>query len=288
MKRILLFLFLLSTIAPLIGQDNPAYKLYNKQGKQVKYAKMIKALAETDVVLFGEIHNDPISHWLQLEVTQDLMAARKGQITMGMEMFEADNQLLLDEYFSEAISEKYFEDEVRLWENYLTDYKPLILLAKENQLSFIATNIPRRYANMVYKKGMDALQTLSEEAKSYIAPLPIEVDLELSSYKSMLDMMGGHGGDNANFPKAQAIKDATMAWFITQSLEEEHLYLHYHGAFHSNNYEGINWYLHKYQPKIQTLTISTALQADIDSLSEEHLGQADFIICVPENMCKTH
>ncbi len=46
--------------------DKPAYFLYNKQGKTVKYEKMMKDLEDADIVLFGESHDNPIAHWLEL------------------------------------------------------------------------------------------------------------------------------------------------------------------------------------------------------------------------------
>ncbi len=195
--------------------------------------------------------------------------------------------MLIDEYFSGMISQKYFEDECRLWDNYISSYKPLLEFAKENELQLIATNIPRRYANTVFKQGMDALDKLSPEAKSYIAPLPIEIDLELKGYKEMMDMMGGHTEENVNFPKAQAIKDATMAWFISQNFTPGNFFIHYNGSFHSDNFEGITWYLKKYRPELKTITIATVLQSDISKLDSENLNLADFILCIPENMCTT-
>jgi uncharacterized iron-regulated protein len=204
-------------------------------------------------------------------------------------MFEADNQLILDEYLSGAISTKGFEDEAKLWKNYKTDYKPLVEFAKENHLRFIATNIPRRYASMVYKGGFEALDTLPSESRNYIAPLPVLYDPELKGYKSMLEMMGdagGHGGDN--LPKAQAIKDATMAHFIFKNLGEGQTFIHYNGAYHSENYEGIVWYLKQLDPDLEILTISTVEQDTIDKLSEASLSIADYIICVPSDMTKTH
>jgi hypothetical protein len=48
------------------------------------------------------------------------------------------------------------------------------------------------------------------------------------------------------------------------------------------------WYLLKSKPDLRITTISTVTQADINTLDKEHLGRADFIICVPENMTKTH
>ena len=50
--------------------------------------------------------------------------------------------------------------------------------------------------------------------KTWMAPLPMDYDANLPGYVKMVEMMGGHGG--ANMPKAQATKDATMAYFILQ------------------------------------------------------------------------
>ena len=139
---------------------------------------------------------------------------------------------------------------------------------------------------MVFKGGFESLDTLSKEEKSWIAPLPFPYDPELPGYVAMLEMMGGHGGDN--LPKAQAIKDATMAHFILANYSAEQTFIHYNGAYHSNNYEGILWYLKQAQPDYKYSTISTVSQADISRLEDENKGLADFIICVDENMTSTH
>ena len=108
-----------------------AYRLFREDGKKVKYEKMVEAAAEADIVLFGEYHTNPISHWLQLELSRDLHELKGKGLILGAEMFEADNQLILDEYLAGHITEEKFEEEARLWNNYHTDYKPLFLLAKE-------------------------------------------------------------------------------------------------------------------------------------------------------------
>ena len=129
--------------------DKPAYMLYNSEGKNVKYQKMIEEISSADVVFFGELHDNPIAHWLEYEVTASLYEMAKERLVLGAEMFETDNQLLLDEYLSSAYDADKFEAEVKLWKNYKTDYKPLIEFARKNHLPFIATNIPRRYASVV-------------------------------------------------------------------------------------------------------------------------------------------
>lgn len=287
MKKLLSFL-LVSCFITSFAQDKPAYILYNNDGKTVKYEKMIKSLLEADVVLFGELHNDPIAHWLQLEVTKSLHAGKKEKTVLGAEMFEADNQLIIDEYLSGLVSEKKFEAEARLWPNHNTDYKPLLSYAKENNLYFVATNIPRRYASIVFSKGQDGLKELSTEAKKFIAPLPFPYDSTLNCYKNMMGMpeMGGHV--NQNFPMSQASKDATMAHFTLKNIKENGIFIHYNGAYHSDNHESIEWYLNNYKPGIKVVTISTVRQEDISTLSEESTNVANFIICVPENMTGTY
>lgn len=272
------------------AQDKPAYRLFDQSGKEVSYGQMLKSSKKADVVFFGEQHNNPISHWLQIELAQDLEKESNGKLIMGAEMFERDNQAILTEYLNGQISTKNFEEEARVWDNYATDYKPLVELAKSKKLPFIATNVPRRYANMVYKQGIESLNPLTSEAKSWIAPLPIEVDMNLPSYQSMAKMMGGHGGEAAttNLVKSQAVKDATMGYFIAQNLKKGHIFLHFNGAYHSDLKEGTVWYVRKYAPGKDIVTISTVEQDNIDKLDEENIKKADFIICVPAKMTKTY
>ncbi|MCG8375574.1 MAG: iron-regulated protein, partial [Chlorobiales bacterium] len=85
-----------------------------------------------------------------------------------------------------------------------------------------------------------------------------------------------------------AIKDATMAWFITQNLADNKLFIHYNGSFHSDDNGGIRKYLQIYQPGVKVQTITTVSQDDIDKLDEEYIDKADYIICVPSDMTKTY
>ncbi len=273
----------------LFGQKKPAYQIFNDKDKTSNYEKMLKACAKADVVFFGESHNSPIAHWLQFELTKDLFELKEGNIILGAEMYESDGQLLLDEYFNGTITQQSFEKEMRLWPNHKTDYKPVLEFAKEKGLRMVATNIPRRYANLVYRKGLVALDSLSDEGKKYIAPLPVTVDLELKCYSDLLQMgMGGHGGSSENFPHSQAVKDATMGYFIHKNMEKGKTFIHYNGSYHSDNFESILWYLNNYQTGLEIITITTVEQEETSELSEDNKGKANFTICVPETMTKTY
>jgi len=284
MKKMILALLLPLLAISLSAQQKPAYIIYNNKGKKVSYKKMLKTIAKKDIVLFGETHNNAIAHWLQLEVTRDCDQTR--QLVLGAEMFEQDNQAALDLYLQGKINAKQLDSQARLWKNYPTDYAPLVNYAKEKKFPFAATNIPRRYASMVAKGGFAVLDTIPALAKTWMAPLPMAYDATLPGYVKMKEMMGGHGGDN--LPKAQASKDATMAHFILKYYTPGSLFIHYNGSYHSENYEGILWYLRQQKPELKYGTITVVSQENIKSLLAENKGKADFIICVDEDMTNTY
>lgn len=281
------FLILVSGISQ--GQVKHNYMIFNSSGSKVPYSQMIEKLSEAEVIFFGELHNNAIAHWLQTEILKELHAGMGKDFVIGAEMFEADNQLLIDELFGGLITEKKFEDEARLWSNYSTDYKPILQYAKENNIPFIATNIPRRYASLVAQKNLDGLNQLSERAKEYIAPLPIEFDPEVECYKKMMNM--GHGmpmKTKSYLPQAQAAKDATMAYFLHKNRKENAIFYHLNGSYHSDYHEGIIWYLKKQDPDVKVLTISTVVQEDIDKLDEKYTEKADYILVVDSDMTNTY
>lgn len=283
MKNSLLLSFCL-LISILSFAQKPAYILYKANGKKVGYNKMIKFLAGQDIVMIGEYHNNAISHWMELEITKD--CAEKRQLVLGAEMFEQDNQAALDMYLQGKLNAKGLDSMARLWKNYPTDYAPLVNFARDNKLAFAATNIPRRYAAMVSKGGFEALDTLSLKEKTWMAPLPMAYDSTLPGYRKMMTMMAGHG--TVNMPKAQASKDATMAYFILKYFVPGNLFIHYNGSFHSEYHDGIVWYLKQSRPDLKIATVTTVSQKDIKKLLEENLNKADYIICVDEDMTNTY
>lgn len=290
MKHILSLLLALAFLQSA-AQQPKAYQLYDSAGNQTSWETMTEDFRSQDLVFFGELHNSAIAHWLQLELTKEMHLKMNGKLKLGAEMFEADNQILIDEYFEGIIKQKNFEEEARLWKNYKTDYKPLLEFAKENKLDFIATNVPRRYAAAVNKKGFDVLTELSDDAKEWLPPLPIPFDKNLPGYKKMQKMMAhmpGNKGEASHMIQAQAIKDATMAHFITQNLQKEWLFLHFNGSFHSENHDGIVWYIEQYSPEAKLKTITTVTQKNISELSSKNKNKADYIIVIDDDVTTTY
>ena len=295
MKKIYILALVAITALSFKGEDKPAYILYTSEGKQTSYTKLLADAKEADIVLFGEYHDNPICHWLQIELTKDLYKTWGETTVMGAEMFEADNQSGLNLYLEGKIADTSLAKAVRLWPNYETDYRPLVDFAKEKKIPFIATNTPRKYANMVYRKGFDALTTLDDSVKRWFAPLPIPYDSNERAYKEIFENSGGHGGQN--LPKSQALKDATMGFNVVKNWTPGKHFIHYEGSYHSDNRSGMTWYVNRYAgenakkngwaaPKI--LVISTTQQPQINTLNAGDKGKGDYIICIPESMTRTH
>ena len=114
-----------------------------------------------------------------------------------------------------------------------------------------------------------------------MAPLPITFDAQAqdAAMFGFMQMMGGKGSANSHFAEAQAIKDATMAWFISRNFDRK--FIHYNGNFHSDNRGGIIPYLEQYLPGKKIATVCSVRQDNINSLDEENSGRADFIIVAP-------
>jgi uncharacterized iron-regulated protein len=275
-----------------------AYRLYDSKGNPVTYEKMLKDLAKQDVVFVGEMHNCVISHWLELCILKSLHQFHGKQLAVGMEMLESDNQIIIDEYQKGQITSERFEDEMRLWPNYSTDYEPLVDFTCEQNLPLVATNVPRRYANAVKNHGIDFLDSLSDEAKRYLPPLPISYQQNEqagAAFGLMAQLSKGKKSNPEWLSQSQAVKDATMAWNIALTLNggagkkavASHL-IHFNGNYHTDSGEGIPTYLKQYAPKLSFKSIYAVRQDDITALDEYYLGHGDYYICVPSDMVTSY
>ncbi|MCL6258239.1 ChaN family lipoprotein [Aquiflexum sp. TKW24L] len=284
-NRLLLILFIL-VFQVSFAQTEP-YKIFDGKGKEVAFDKLTKESQKSEVIFFGELHNNSLAHWLQLQLLKNLHE-NENKVILAGEFFERDDQLNIEEWFAGKMTDKNFEAETKLWNNYQVDYKPMMLYTKKNNIPFVASNVPRKYASLVSRKGLSVLDSLSDEAKQSISPLPIEVDKTLPGYVGMKDMMHGSGMNVDFMVEAQAVKDATMAYSLFDYLEKGNSILHINGSYHSNNYEGIIWYLKRAYPKTKILTISTVEQESIKELEEKSKGIADFIIVLPMDSPKSY
>ncbi|MDO7874190.1 ChaN family lipoprotein [Hymenobacter sp. ASUV-10] len=273
--------------------DRPAYRLFTAAGKPADYDQMLAELAQADVVFFGEQHNDALGHWLELQVLKDLTKLKKpGQLVLGLEMFERDVQPLVAQYAAGTLPDTAFERQARPWPNYATDYKPLLQFAREQHINIVGTNTPRPYARQVARGSLTALNQLPAAEKALLAPLPLQVNTEWPGYKKMAAMFGTdastHGSGAQPIIQAQALKDATMAHFIRNSVASGQTLLHINGSYHSDNHDGIVGYLRQNAPALRVRTLSVVSQESLKQLAKDNQKLADFVVVIPEDMAKTY
>ncbi len=291
MKRLsLLFFALLPTL--VFCQELPAthYKIYSTATqKLISSGDIINEMAGADVLFFGEEHNDSTAHYLEFTLFKKLAEKYPQKTALSMEMFQTDCQLVLNEYLAGFIREKNMIAEGRAWPNY-KDYKPLVELAKSNHIPVVAANAPTRYTNMVTRLGLDGLKQLDEQAKGYLAPLPIDTATG-AYYDKFAQIMGGHGSmPGMQIYQSQNLWDATMGWSIAQFYKKHKDFkiLQLNGGFHSEEKLGTVAQLKKYNSKIRVLNIASLSDDSFDNPDWSKFTKlADFIILTDPKLPKT-
>lgn len=271
-----------ATSAQNLGSE---YRIFDAKGNDATVLEIIGAIEKSNVVFLGENHDDATAHFLQAEIfrTAHEQYGKNRKIALSLEMFERDTQIVLDEYLKDFITEKKFLDDSRPWNNYKTDYRPLVEFAKKNNLPVIAANAPRRYVNMVSRNGRAALEQLSSDAKNWLAPLPYAAPS--IGYAKKFNALMGNSKSETSAPskvlEAQALWDATMAFSIAEFLKREKngLIVHVNGSFHTENRLGTAEQLLKLRPSAKIIVVTMRTEDEYTKFDPtKHTGLGDFVI----------
>lgn len=275
--NLILLLFAIGAFAQNNVQS--AYTIYHSATKsKVNLTDIITAMANADIVFYGEIHDDSVGHIVELDLLKALSAQYPGKVALSMEMFETDVQPVLNEYLNGYIREKNFVTDSRAWPNYKTDYRPMVEFAKSNNLPVIAANAPARYTNMVTTGGLERIKVLSKAALSYLPPFPIDTATG-AYYEKFVAEMGGHSAmGSMHIYQSQNLWDVTMAWSIVRFYKANKSFkiMQVNGGFHSEEKLGIVAQLKNYAPKARVITIN-AYQGTVPDW-KELAGKADYVI----------
>ena len=272
----------------------PGIRVVDAASKQdVDFDALLKRLSETDVVFFGEQHDDPETHRTELALL-DAIGRLGRPVILSLEMFERDAQPLLNEYLAGRIGEADFLAKSRPWDRYITDYRPMVELARSKGWPVIASNIPRPMASAVGRKALAALDTLTPLERTWAAR---DIKCPEDAYRArFMETMRGHGPGGAapqagdtlptavanRFYVAQCIKDETMAESIVESRngrQPDAIVVHYDGAFHSDYKQGTVDRVKRRAPALRLMVITAVPVIDQSTATlADHSGRADFII----------
>ncbi len=272
------------------------YTIYDtKTKKSISISEMAELSQKFDVIFFGEFHDDSLVHQIQNEYTQS-MYSLNNKTVVSMEMFERDVQQYLNDYFAGKITEEVFLKNSRPWPDYAKFYKPMVELAKSNNSTVIAANIPRKYAAMFASGGMTGISKLPDSVKPFITRSML---IEDGKYMDkFFETMAGENQKHDTLPAnkentfylyygAQLIKDETMAESIADYLnnvDKSQKIIHYNGDFHSNSYLGTAEKLRERIKNIKMAVITLTYNKDPQNfeITDEIANEGDFYIVLKE------
>ena len=283
-----------STAPTPVAAANPAQRVVTAAGATVPFAQLADAAAKADVVFFGEQHDDEETHRAELALLTAI-GERRGKVILSLEMFERDVQGLVNDYLAGRLAEADFRAQSRPWPNYGSDYRPLVELAKAKGWPVVASNVPRRLASTVSKRGLPAVDSLPATDRAFVAR-------ELSCpkdkyYENFVEVMGGgHGGAGGGMPAAapgarsmtdlfyesQCVKDETMAEAIAEAYSRAGsgaIVVHFNGSFHSDFGLGTASRVRRRLPSAKTVVVSAVpVPAPATANAAEYLDRGQFII----------
>jgi uncharacterized iron-regulated protein len=248
---------------------------------------MVVDLSRADVVFLGEQHDHANGHRLELAVLEGL-ARRRGQIVLGLEMFERDVQEPLDHFSMGHITEDDFLRVSRPWPRYASDYGPTVNFAIAHDWPVVATNAPQAIVTEVSKGGLGVLDGRSAADRKLVAAdlsCPTDDDYHTRFLAAMADHPVGDGQAMDRMYLAQCVRDETMAESVAHAwqigaLAGHPLVVHLNGAFHSDFHEGAAAGAIRRLPGKRVVVVSILPVQDLDTLAPDatERTRADYLV----------
>lgn len=300
-RPILRALVLLGLLPPVaLSQEIPPptyvpHRVVETRKQQIRDLELMAAeLVKADVIFFGEQHDDPATHRMQVALLEAIARRREG-IVLSLEMFERDVQPLVDQYLAGRLVEAEFLAGSRPWPRYATDYRGLVELARGYGWPVVAANVPRPLASAVARAGLAHLDTLPADRRPLAAAhhsCP-EIDDYFKRFAATMEGMPTNHGGGPSDPEAsrqaiiriyqaQCVKDEAMAESIARAWEPGRLIIHMNGAFHSDFHLGTVSRVRDRLPKNARIQVVTAVPvADLDAVDRKaDRKRADWLIYV--------
>lgn len=288
-----LLLMLLSGTA--LTEASEKVVLYDTvSGQKVSLNQLSERFSDYHIMIFGEYHDNTDLHHVEAEF---LFASynRNPQLTVSLEMFERDSQIELERYLAGEISEFTFLAQSRPWNNYVSDYRPLVEFAKDKGLPVVAANIPHSIATMYVRQG--SLDDVNEPMKQYLPAVHrvLEGEYKQRFFAQMQEISAKRDGmkvlseQTEAFYRAQCLKDDTMAESIVMSYRQHpgRKIIHYQGDFHSRFRLGIVGKLQALEPSLKILVITPVNVADFTDLSvkaKSFQADGDIVVFVKQDI----
>lgn len=278
----------------IVGSDNTA----------IPWETLVEQAAGADIVVLGEQHDDPFAHRVQAALIEALAAREK--VAVCMEMFERDEQPIVDAFLAGTISQESLVEATDsrdwgaegAWDSF---YQPIVDAAKKHGSPVIAANAPRRFVRLARTEAFDGLAAFTPAYPGhFVVPAPIEQTAYAERFK---ETMRSHAAPQAAAKKrggkskpsvmpamteetleamfrAQQVWDATMAEATVRACREHGKALLLVGQFHTDHGGGLLLRMKAAAPELEYLTISIQKATGV-ALRQEDYDRADYVVFRP-------
>ncbi|MEM1222248.1 MAG: ChaN family lipoprotein [Verrucomicrobiota bacterium] len=269
-----------------------AWSIFLSDGSESDLPALLESFQTADIILIGERHDDPVGHEIKHMMTEALLEATPNA-AVAMEMFERDEQGIVDLYISDQISTESLmkTTDARSWEGrdgqWLEWYQPIVDSVKSHYdegARIIAANSPRTYVKLARLEDFSALQTLADNGNTSFAVPDTSVD-DSAYEQKFRELMGfdGESGSHGNinleaFFRAQQVWDASMANSVVSAKSIHPKVMLVAGDFHVADKGGTLIRIRDALPEAKIIAISIQPKTKTKPFDAEDEGSADYII----------
>lgn len=211
-----------------LSVDTPPRTLPIIEGRSARpesFEAVVTNLAEAEIIVVGEEHDDLLAHRFQVELVRGLHE-RCPELVLSLEMVERDQQKPLEEYLEGAIDDRTFVETIRSGSRgqntFIKHCLPLIRLAKQLNIPVVAANAPRMLVRAARVEGYEHLESMPPETRRLF---DIPDQLDDGPYRRRVEQLMWNAGSIIDrtqidaFMRAQELWDQTMARSVLGALE---------------------------------------------------------------------
>jgi uncharacterized iron-regulated protein len=192
---------------------DPVLRVSDRQ--ELTFGSMVEELKGNRLIFVGEEHDRLRDHWFQLKVIKSLHDSGI-PLSIGLEMFTAENQPDLDGWIAGKMAEEEFAGRFRLnWGVPWPMYRHIFFYARDHGIPLVGLNVPREITRKVSREGFESL-TPAERKQ---LPEAITCDVDAAYMALVRRAFAAHGqGDKlfVRFCEAQMLWNKAMAWRLQQ------------------------------------------------------------------------
>lgn len=270
-----------------------------KERTSIDWDSLLARLAVADIVVIGERHNDVAGHQLKAELIRDLLQ-NNANLAVAMEMFERDEQGIVDLYLDGKISKEAlvkvtgsasWGGGTNTWDAW---YQPIVDAVRAHHSEgavLIAANSVRAFVTLARLEGFGVLEDLRDGGnQTFVVP---DLGIDDSAYRQrFVDLMSPkphatngsdapprHAAamDPAAFFRAQQVWDASMADAVVRAAKQERQVVLIAGDFHVA-FEGGTLLRIRHRLPAASIVSLSIVPFDGDTLSPDDHRRADFVV----------